>query len=58
MLQLTINLQSNPVAINPKLVTHVSQAPTGCRIHFTSGDSVHVKNDYLEVVGQLIAMNQ
>lgn len=58
MLHLTTNLQSVPVAINTKLVTHVSQAPTGCRVHLTSGESIHVKNDYLEVVGQIIAMNQ
>lgn len=55
MIQLTTNLQSVPVAINPKAVTHVTMAPTGCKLYFVSGDSVHVKNEYLEVVGQLIA---
>lgn len=58
MLQLTTNLQSVPVAINPKMVTHVTNAPNGCKVYFTSGESIHVKNDYLEVVGQIIAMNQ
>jgi uncharacterized protein YlzI (FlbEa/FlbD family) len=58
MLNLTTNLQSVPVAVNPKTVTHVTQAPSGATIHFTSGSSIHVKNDYLEVVGQLVAMNR
>jgi hypothetical protein len=57
MLQLTTNLQSVPVAINPVNVSHVTQLPTGCTIHFVGGSSVHVKNYYLDVVGQLIAMN-
>lgn len=55
MIQLQTNLNSVSVAINPKLVTHVTQAPTGCKLYFVSGETVHVKNDYLEVVGILIA---
>ena len=52
MLHLTSHLHSIPVAVNPALVTHVIESPQGCVIHFGE-KSVHVANNYLEVVGSL-----
>jgi hypothetical protein len=55
MIYLTSHLHSISVAINPKLVTYVSEAKTGCVVHFTSDSSIHVSNNYLEVIGLLNA---
>lgn len=56
MIQFQTKLQSTAVAVNPKMVTHVLDAKgNGCVIYFTSGDSVNVRNEYLEVVGLIIA---
>ncbi len=56
MIQLQLKLNSNSVAVNPTQVTHVSDAKDqGCVIHFISGHSVHVKNEYLTVVALLTA---
>jgi len=54
MIHLTSHLHSIPVAINPALVTHVIESPQGCVIHFGE-KSIHVANNYLEVVGSLTA---
>lgn len=53
MLNLTAHLHSVPVAVNPNQVTHVTETLQGCVIHFAGGGSVHVANNYLEVVGSL-----
>lgn len=58
MINLTAHLHSIPVAVNPKLVTHITETLQGCVIHFTSGNSVHVANNYLEVVGSVSAHQQ
>jgi hypothetical protein len=56
MIQLQTKLQSTAVAVNPKQVTHViDSGDQGCKIVFVGGESVMVKNDYLTVVGQLVA---
>lgn len=52
MIHLTSHLHSIPVAVNPNQVTHVIEAPQGCIIHFGE-KSIHVANNYLEVVGNL-----
>lgn len=52
MIHLTSHLHSTPVAVNPALVTHVVETPQGCIVHFNE-KSIHVANNYLEVVGSL-----
>lgn len=57
MIQLTSQMHSVPVSINPMLVTFVVETPQGCVIHF--GDkSIHVVDNYLEVVGMLTAVTK
>jgi len=53
MIQLTIETNT-PVAINPHKVLFVKEAPTaGCVIVFSDENRLHVKNNYLEVVGMI-----
>lgn len=54
MIQLQVKLNDAYIAVNPAHVTHVTDAKDhGCIIHFSSGITVNVKNDYLSVVGYL-----
>ena len=56
MIYLTSNLHKRSVAINPKLVTYVTDVNGGgCILHFTDGKSIHVLDDYMEVVGKLMS---
>lgn len=56
MIQFQLKINSASIAINPKTVTHVSDAgEQGCVVHYVSGHSSHLKNDYLSVVGILTA---
>ncbi len=59
MIQLTIDTNT-AVAVNPHKVLFVKQAPTaGCVIVFANETRLHVKNNYLEVVGMIAgAINQ
>jgi hypothetical protein len=52
MIHLTSHLHSIPVAVNPALVTHVIESPQGCVVYFGE-KSIHVANNYLEVVGAI-----
>jgi hypothetical protein len=54
MILLTSHLGSTPVAINPLQVTYVKDATQGCVVYF-NGTSIHVANNYLEVVGSITA---
>lgn len=53
MLSFTAHLHSIPVSINPAQVTHVTETLQGCVVHFSSGSSIHLANNYLEVVGTI-----
>lgn len=58
MIKLTSNT-STPVAVNPNQVLYVKEAPTsGCVIVFANEKPLHVKDDYLDVVGQLVTALQ
>jgi hypothetical protein len=57
MIHLTIE-SNTPVAINPRQVLFVKEAPTsGCVIVFDNETRLHVRNSYLDVVGQIAAAN-
>lgn len=55
MINLTSHLHSIPVSINPHAVQYVVDAAQGCVIHFGKDSSLHVANNYLEVIGLLTA---
>lgn len=55
MIHLTSHLHSATVAINPLKVTYVVEAKQGCVIYFGKEDSLHVANNYLEVIGSITA---
>lgn len=52
MIKLQIWSSNTFIAINPHQVTYVKEAPAqnGCVIYFVGEKSIHVKNDYLEVI--------
>ncbi len=57
MIHLTIETNT-PVAINPKQVLFVKEAPTsGCVIVFSNESRLHVRNSYLDVVSQIASGN-
>jgi 6-phosphogluconolactonase (cycloisomerase 2 family) len=60
MIQLTSYLSTTPLAVNPKQVLYVKEAPAqqGCVLYFSTDKAVHVSNNYLEVVGLLTAHQQ
>lgn len=41
------------IGVNPHQVIYVKEAPNGCVIYFANDKSLHVKNDYLEVLSAL-----
>ena len=55
MIKLQIWSSNTLIAVNPSQVTYVKEAPAnnGCVIYFVGDKSVHVKNDYLEVISML-----
>lgn len=55
MIKLQIWSSNTLIAVNPSQVTYVKEAPAnnGCVIYFVGEKSVHVKNDYLEVISML-----
>ena len=54
MINFTTKINSVPVSVNPKLVTHVSLAPNnGAIIHFVGDKTIHVNETFLQVVGML-----
>lgn len=55
MLNLTAHLHSTPVSINPLKVDYIVETPQGCVIYFGKDHSLHVANNYLEVVGLVTA---
>ena len=55
MIKLQTWQSNNLVAVNPHQVTYVKEAPAGngCVIYFNGEKSIHVKNDYLEVISEI-----
>ena len=55
MIKLQLWTSNTPIAVNPHQVTYVKEAPAqnGCVIYFNGDKSVHVKNDYLEVMNSI-----
>lgn len=52
MIKLQVWSSNTLIAVNPHQVTYVKEAPAqnGCVIYFAGEKSIHVKNDYLEVI--------
>lgn len=50
MIHLTSYLNSIPLSVNPALVAMVVEAKQGCIIHFSGDKSIHVANNYQEVI--------
>jgi len=55
MIHLTTFQGSKAVAINPKQVLYVKEEAQGCSIVFDKEITLHVANNYLEVVGSISA---
>lgn len=55
MIKLQAWSSNTPIAVNPHQVTYVKEAPVGngCVIYFVGEKSIHVKDDYLEVISSL-----
>jgi hypothetical protein len=55
MIKLQLWTSNTHIAVNPRQVTYVKEAPAGngCVIYFVGDTAVHVKNDYLEVITAL-----
>jgi hypothetical protein len=55
MIKLQLWVSNTPIAVNPRQVTYVKEAPAGngCVIYFAGGEAAHVKNDYLEVINSI-----
>lgn len=58
MIYLTTHGSKTSVAVNPSKILYVKEAANGCVIYFSSEKSIHVSDNYMEVVGKLVAANQ
>ena len=55
MIKLQVWSSDTFIAVNPHQVTYVKEAPAGngCVIYFAGEKSIHVKNDYLQVITEI-----
>ena len=53
MIRLTTHLNSTPVCVNPAAIHYVVESKQGCVIVFGKDDSLHVANNYSEVISLL-----